>query len=93
MFPKDGTLNSYIGSCHRGGHASVGSCQAFIPAAASYPHIFLFFVSICNAAYLHTSSGFQSVRDSALIPGCQTAPNHATACFVPKDVCEGHYWV
>lgn len=54
--------------------------------------VFFLFVSICNAAYLHSSSGFQPVSDSALFTSCCRAPVCGTSCIAHNDVCEGCYW-
>lgn len=47
-----------------------------------------FFDSVCNAAYLHSASGFQSVSDSALITSCCRTQRCATSCVM----CDGHDW-
>lgn len=53
-------------------------------AAASYPHVgffFSLFVAVCNAAYLHSFSGVQSVSDTVLVTSCCRAPKCATSCI------------
>lgn len=48
------------------------------------------FVAVCNAAYLHSFSGVESVSDTVLITICCRAPTCATACI--KTCVGGRYW-